>query len=85
MLELDPAAVKAEFDKRLGKRFFAWQEASVRLDAAAAASTDATPEILQNRNEQFAMPGSYDQAIALEGAGNSDFPNSCSSRPRTSG
>ena len=69
MLELDPAMVKAEFDKRLGRRFFAWQDTNVRLEAAAAASTDSTPEILQNRNEQFAMPGSFDQAIAPKGRG----------------
>lgn len=66
LLELDPAVVKAEFDKRIGQRFFAWQDASVRLEATAAASTEA-PEILQNRNEQFAMPGSFDQAVAAKG------------------
>ncbi len=67
MLELDPAVVKAEFDKRLGGRFFAWQDASVRLEATAVAPTDATPEILQNRNDQFAMPGSFDLAVAPKG------------------
>lgn len=64
MLELDPVAVKAEFDKRIGQRFFAWQDANVRLEAAVTPSTDLGPEILQNRNEQFAMPGSFDPAIA---------------------
>jgi S1-C subfamily serine protease len=67
MLELDPAMVKTEFDKRIGRRFFAWQDANVRMEAAAAASTDVGPEILQNRNEQFAMPGSFDQAIGPKG------------------
>jgi S1-C subfamily serine protease len=67
LLELDPAVIKAEFDKRLGRRFIAWQDASVRLEATTTAVADGSPEILQTRHEQFAMPGSFDQAIAPKG------------------
>src|SRR4029078_8427498 len=34
LLDLDPAVVKAEFDKRIGQRFFAWRDANVRMEAA---------------------------------------------------
>ena len=67
MLELDPAALKAELDKRLAGRFYAWRDANVRLEAAAMTVADTSPEVLQTRNEQFAMPGSFDAALSPKG------------------
>lgn len=60
VLELDPAHVQAELDRRLAGRFSAWRSASVRLEPGPA---DAPAQITFTRNEQLPAPGSFDSQV----------------------
>jgi len=83
MLEFDPAVVKAEFDKRLGKRFFAWQDTNVRLERLRQ-HLQIQPEILQNATSSLSCPA-HSTTQSPQGAGNPDFQAIASSRRRISG
>ncbi len=67
LMELDPLVVKAEIDRRLHQRFFAWNSAEVRLDSSAAASVDSTLEIMQTFSDQQPMPGGFATAVGPKG------------------
>ncbi len=59
-LELDPAVVQRELDRRLAERAFAWQGASIRLDPAAG---DSGAQVTFVRNEHLPLPGRYDTYV----------------------
>jgi S1-C subfamily serine protease len=62
LLELDPASVQAELDKRITNRFAAWREWTVR-PIGAANYAEAGVELTAQRDERLPLPGSFRQAI----------------------
>jgi S1-C subfamily serine protease len=65
LLELDPAAVQAEFDKRLAERIESWRGWAVRPiggGTLAEAGVEATIE----RDERRPLPGSFHQAVQVK-------------------
>lgn len=60
LLELDPIYVQGELDRRLPDRFFAWREASVRLEKPA---TDPGTQVTFTRNERLPPPGAFDTFV----------------------
>ncbi len=65
LLELDGAAVQAEFDKRLAKRFDAWRDWVVR-PVGASTLAEAGVEATMQRDERRPLPGSFHQAIQVK-------------------
>ena len=65
LLELDPALVQAELDRRIGRRFAAWKDWSVRLRGAATLA-EAGMELTMQRDERRPLPGTFHQAIQVK-------------------
>ncbi|MDX1944830.1 MAG: PDZ domain-containing protein [Pirellulaceae bacterium] len=61
LLELDPAAVRAQFDKRLARRFYAWREWSATIPPGGGV------EIAALRDAQLPAPGAFHAAVAATG------------------
>ncbi len=62
LLELDPAAVGAEFDKRLAERLGAWRDWTIR-PVGGGNLTEAGVEASIERDERRPLPGTFHQAI----------------------
>jgi S1-C subfamily serine protease len=60
LLELDPAYVQGELDRRLAERFFAWRNTSVRLEPGPA---DGGVQVAFVRNEHLPAPGRFDTQV----------------------
>ena len=60
VLELDPAFVRGELDRRLAERFFAWRSASVRLEPGPA---EPGAHVAFFRNEHLPAPGRFDTQV----------------------
>jgi S1-C subfamily serine protease len=65
LLELDPAAVQAELDKRLAGRLASWKGWSVRFRGAATPS-EAGLEISMQRDERRPLPGTFHAAVQVK-------------------
>jgi S1-C subfamily serine protease len=62
LLELDPAAVQTEFDRRLAQRMTAWRDWSVR-PVGGGTLAEAGVEASMQRDERIPPPGRFHQAI----------------------
>jgi len=60
LLELDPAYVQREMDRRLAERFSAWRNGTVRLDPGPA---EPGVQVAFVRNEQLPAPGRFDTQV----------------------
>ena len=65
LLELDPAVVQAELDKRLRHRFAAWKDWTPRF-IGTKDSTEAGLELTIHRNERLPPPGAFHTAIQVK-------------------
>ena len=65
LLELDPIAVQAQFDQRIGRRFYAWREWDVALPGSPSAAA-AGVEISTLRNDQLPVPGTFHAGVQVK-------------------
>jgi hypothetical protein len=62
LVELDPAFVQAELDRRLGQQFLAWRGWDVRAGGGSSAAADW--QVLLHQNAE--IPGAFEPAIHVE-------------------
>jgi S1-C subfamily serine protease len=65
LLELDPVAVQAQFDQRLGRRFYAWRDWTVAWPGAATLA-GAGIEVASLRNTYLPLPGFFHAGVSVQ-------------------